>query len=74
MVKENELKIRICNINGADVIEWFRYYDEVKKIGHVEFGDIFDAELRYYMDTSVYYKINYNNVCGYIYSGNACVI
>lgn len=68
------MKIKICNENGADVIEWFRSYAEVNIIGHIEFGDIFDAELRYYMDTSGYYKIKYNNVYGYIYSGNAWVI
>lgn len=40
------MKIKICNENGADVIKWFRSYAEVNIIGHVEFGDIYDAELR----------------------------
>ena len=31
-----KLKIKVCNIIGVEVLEWFRLYDKIKVLGHVK--------------------------------------
>lgn len=62
------VRIRIVDEFGVDILSPFRYYRDIRVLGHANYGEEFNAEVMWYDLTSRYYKIDFEGQEAYIFS------